>query len=181
MLSAEEAAKLTKHEQKVREAKIKQATKSIEKALKQLRVDLAKVDFNAVPAISLFYKDAQSCNQFVADKIKHAAKYDYVRSVEIPFSDLSEHLVMPSKTFMTLARASKQFQNKLDQVVLEIEQITNSEAAGDDYIAEAVKQWWKIIGDFILWQYQTDGYTATIKSDPILELGGSSYKLVLWW
>lgn len=182
MLSAEEAVKLTKHEQKVREAKIKQTKKPIEKALVQLRKDLAKLDFNAVPAIALFHKNAQSCNQFVVSKIKHAAKYDYARSVEISFSDISEHLVMPStKTFMTLARASKQFQKKLDQVALEIEQITNSEAAGDDYIAEAVKQWWKIVEDFILWQYQTDGYAATVKRDSIFELDGSSYKLVLWW
>lgn len=36
MLSAQEAAKLTKREQKVREAKIKRAKKPIEKALKQL-------------------------------------------------------------------------------------------------------------------------------------------------
>lgn len=181
MLSAQEAAKLTKHEQKVREAKIKQAKKPIEKALKQLRADLAKVDFNNIPAASLFYKNAQSCNQFVASKIKYAAKYNYARSVEISFSDISEHLVMPGKTFMTLSRASKQFQKKLDQVAFKIEQITNSEAAGNDYIYETVKQWWRVVEDFVLWQYQTVGYAATIKRDSILELDGSSYKLVLWW
>lgn len=181
MLSAQEAAKLTKREQSIREAKIKRAKKPIEKALRQLRVDLAKVDFNAVPAISLFYKDAQSCNQFVASKIKHAAKYNYARSVEIPFNDISERLVMPGKTFTTLTRASKQFQKELDQIAFKIEQITNSEAAGDDYIYEAVKQWWRVVEDFVLWQYQTAGYAATIKRDSILELDGSSYKLVLWW
>lgn len=181
MLSAQEAAKLTKQEQRIQEAKIRQVTKPIDKLLKQLRADLAKVDFNDIPAASLFYKNAQSCNQFVASKIKHAAKYDYARSVEISFSDISEHLVMPGKTFMTLSRASKQFQKKLDRVALEIEQITNSEAAGDDYIYEAVKQWWRVVEDFVLWQYQAAGYAATIKRDPILELDGSSYKLVLWW
>lgn len=181
MLSAQEAAKLTKREQKVREAKIKQATKPIDKLLRQLRADLAKVDFNDIPAASLFYKNAQSCNQFVASKIKYAAKYDYARSAEISFSDISKHLVMPGKTFMTLAWASKQFRKKLDQVALEIEQIMNSDAAGDDYVYEAVKQWWRAVEDFVLWQYQTAGYAATIKRDPILELDGSSYKLVLWW
>lgn len=181
MLSAQEAAKLTKQEQRIQEAKIKKARKPIDKLLKQLRADLAKVDFNDIPAASLFYKNAQSCNQFVVSKIKYAAKYDYARSVEISFSDISEHLVMPSKTFMTLSRASKQFQKKLDQAALQIEQITNSEAAGDDYIYDAVKQWWRVVEDFVLWQYQTAGYAATIKRDPILELDGSSYKLVLWW
>lgn len=181
MLSAKEAAKLTKREQKVQEAKIKQAKKSIEKALAQLNHDLAKLDFNEIPAKTLFYKDVQSCNQFVASRIKHAAKYDYTRSVIIPLDEISEHLVMPGKTFRTLARASKQFHKKLDQVALDIEQITDSEAAGDAYIAEAVKQWWKIVGNFVLWQYQTAGYAAAIKSDPILELNGASDKLILWW
>lgn len=181
MLSAQEAAKFTKQEQRIREAKIKQAKKPIDKLLKQLRADLAKVDFNDIPAASLFYKNAQSCNQFVASKIKYAAKYNYARSAEISFSDISEHLVMPGKTFMTLARASKQFQKKLDRVTLEIEQIANSEAAGNDYIYEAVKQWWRVVEDFVLWQYQTAGYAVTIKRDSILELDGSSYKLVLWW
>lgn len=181
MLLAEEAAKLTKREQKVQEAKIKQANKPIEKSLTQLNHDLAKLDFNEIPAKALFYKDVQSCNQFIASRIKYAAKYDYARSVMIPLDVISEHLVMPGKTFMTLARASKQFQKKLDQVALDIEQITGSEAAGNDYIAEAVKQWWKIVGNFILWQYQTAGYAAVIKSDPILELNGASDKLILWW
>lgn len=181
MLSAKEAAKLTKREQKVREAKIRQVTKPIEKELKQLRADLAKVDFNDIPASSLFYKNAQSCNQFVASKIKYAAKYDYARSVEISFNDISEHLVMPGKTFMTLALASRQFQKELDQVAFKIEQIIDNEAAGDDYIYEAVKRWWKVVEDFVLWQYQTAGYAAIIKRDPIFELDGSSYKLVLWW
>lgn len=181
MLLAEEAAKLTKREQKVQEAKIKQANKPIEKSLTQLNHDLAKLDFNEIPAKALFYKDVQSCNQFIASRIKYAAKYYYARSVMIPLDVISEHLVMPGKTFMTLARASKQFQKKLDQVALDIEQITGSEAAGNDYIAEAVKQWWKIVGNFILWQYQTAGYAAVIKSDPILELNGASDKLILWW
>lgn len=181
MLSAEEALRLTKREQKVQEAKIKQAKKPIDKSLVQLQHDLAKLDFNEIPAKALFYKDVQSCNQFVAGRIKHAAKYDYARLVAIPLDEISEHLLMPGKTFMTLARASKQFQKKLDQVALDIEQITDNEAAGDAYIVEATEKFWKIVGNFVLWQYQTAGYAAIIKSDPILELNGASDKLILWW